>query len=204
MSKSRIRRSVRPSFPFGKSVVVSSGLIVAFMLFLAVLADPRSGEIKSPALAYSALGVTVLAIVAAFYTEFRFHRKYPRTAFGGQIEKPKSGTGRTMKRSITGERRKIVFSIAGLFAFAAAVPTDLAGQNASGSAEEKAKHISAGEKEAKKLLLLMDTDQNGKVSKQEFMNFMEAEFDRLDKDKNGELDVRELTQSRVRSSGVHR
>jgi hypothetical protein len=32
------------------------------------------------------------------------------------------------------------------------------------------------------------------------MRFMEAEFDRLDKSKNGKLDVNELTQSRVRVS----
>jgi Ca2+-binding EF-hand superfamily protein len=38
----------------------------------------------------------------------------------------------------------------------------------------------------------MDTDKRGKVSKAEFMAFMEAEFDRLDKDKSGEVDLREL------------
>src|SRR5271169_4165529 len=58
--------------------------------------------------------------------------------------------------------------------------------------------LAAAETEAKKMLLLMDRDQNGKVSKQEWMTFMEAEFNRLDKDKNGELDVRELTQSQLR------
>jgi hypothetical protein len=42
--------------------------------------------------------------------------------------------------------------------------------------------------------------KSGKISKKEFMDFMEAEFDRLDKDKSGELDVKELTQSRVRAS----
>src|SRR5580658_7710486 len=57
--------------------------------------------------------------------------------------------------------------------------------------------VVAGEIEAKKLLLLMDTDKNGKVSKQEFMNFMEAEFARLDKNKDGQLDVKELTQSQL-------
>jgi Ca2+-binding EF-hand superfamily protein len=57
--------------------------------------------------------------------------------------------------------------------------------------------VAAGEREAKKLLLLMDTDQSGKVSKQEFMSFMEAEFARLDINKDGELDVKELTDSRV-------
>jgi hypothetical protein len=52
--------------------------------------------------------------------------------------------------------------------------------------------------EVKRLLLLMDADQNGKISKQEFMNFMEKEFDRLDKDKSGELDINELRRSQFR------
>jgi hypothetical protein len=34
--------------------------------------------------------------------------------------------------------------------------------------------------------------------KKEWMTFMEAEFDRLDTDKSGELDVREMAQSRLR------
>jgi EF-hand domain pair len=42
------------------------------------------------------------------------------------------------------------------------------------------------------LLKRMDTDQNGKVSKAEFMAFMSAEFDRLDADRSGELDANEL------------
>ena len=46
----------------------------------------------------------------------------------------------------------------------------------------------------------MDQDKNGKVSEQEFMKFMKAEFKRLDKDKSGELDVKELSQSQIRSS----
>jgi Ca2+-binding EF-hand superfamily protein len=60
--------------------------------------------------------------------------------------------------------------------------------------------IALGEQEVKQLLLLMDTDKNGKISKKEFMDFMEAEFDRLDTDKSGELDVKELKQSQVRAS----
>jgi hypothetical protein len=44
----------------------------------------------------------------------------------------------------------------------------------------------------------MDTDKNGKVSKQEFMSFMEAEFDRLDTKHDGELDVKELAKLRLR------
>ena len=45
------------------------------------------------------------------------------------------------------------------------------------------------------VLLLMDTDRNGKISKKEFINLMEAVFDRLDKDKKGELDPRQFRQS---------
>jgi len=67
------------------------------------------------------------------------------------------------------------------------------------------KKLAVGEAEAKQLLLLMDTDKSGKVSRQEFMAFMQAEFDRLDVNKDGELDVKELTQSRVGPrTGVHR
>jgi hypothetical protein len=40
------------------------------------------------------------------------------------------------------------------------------------------------------LLLLVDTDKEGKVSKQEWMKFMEAEY----------LDVKELMQSKLRVS----
>jgi len=57
-----------------------------------------------------------------------------------------------------------------------------------------------GEDEVKKLLLLLDQDQNGKVSRQEFMQFMQTEFDRLDKDKSGELDLKELRQSQIQAS----
>jgi hypothetical protein len=57
-----------------------------------------------------------------------------------------------------------------------------------------------GEAQVKDLLLLMDADKNGKISKAEWMNFMSAEFDRLDTDHNGELDVKEIAQSRLRAT----
>ena len=60
--------------------------------------------------------------------------------------------------------------------------------------------LAIGEAEVKQLLLLMDTDKDGRISKQEWMKFMEAEFDRLDKDKSGELDVREIANSRLRTT----
>jgi len=58
--------------------------------------------------------------------------------------------------------------------------------------------LAKGETEVMHLLKLMDKDQNGKISKEEYLMFMSAEFDRLDTDKSGELDVKELTQSRER------
>jgi Ca2+-binding EF-hand superfamily protein len=49
----------------------------------------------------------------------------------------------------------------------------------------------------KQLLLLLDADKNGRISKKEWMAFMEAEFNKLDKDGNGELDQKELMQARL-------
>jgi hypothetical protein len=60
--------------------------------------------------------------------------------------------------------------------------------------------IALGEGEVKQLILLMDQDKNGKVSEREFMRFMKAEFKRLDRDESGELDVKELRESQIRSS----
>jgi Ca2+-binding EF-hand superfamily protein len=49
--------------------------------------------------------------------------------------------------------------------------------------------------EVKQLLLLMDTDPSGKISKEEWLKFMEAEFDRLDKAKSGKVDLKDISQS---------
>ena len=54
--------------------------------------------------------------------------------------------------------------------------------------------------QVKQLLSLMDQDRNGKVSRAEFMAFMAAEFDRLDVNKDGELDVNVLSGLRVTRS----
>ena len=89
----------------------------------------------------------------------------------------------------------IVVVIAVLVATGATLRTAVA-QNASTSNPQA--NLALGEAEVKKLLLLMDADSDGKVSKQVFMSFMEAEFDRLDKKKEGKLDVKELTQPSTR------
>ncbi len=87
---------------------------------------------------------------------------------------------------------KVVLLIAALSA-AGGVP-------AIANAADRDQNLAAGELSAKQLLLLMDKDKNGKVSRQEFMDFMAAEFDRLDTNKDGELDVNELTKLHYRPS----
>jgi hypothetical protein len=61
-------------------------------------------------------------------------------------------------------------------------------------------NLAMGEDQVRQLLLLMNTDKNGMVSRQEYMRFMEAEFDRLDKEKKGELDAKRLAQSNLSAS----
>ena len=109
--------------------------------------------------------------------------------------------------------RKITLMVLAIVAMVAAgttlgttVGTAMAqSSGASPDSKQKEKNLAAGEVEAKRLLVLMDRDQSGKVSKQEFMSFMEEEFKRLDINKDGELDVQELTQSRLTPHvGTHR
>jgi hypothetical protein len=92
---------------------------------------------------------------------------------------------------------RVIVTIAVLVASWAMLGTAVAQRQAVPKPQDK---LARGENEVKQLLLLMDTDQSGKISKQESMKFMEAEFDRLDKDKKGQLDVKELTQSKLRVS----
>jgi hypothetical protein len=54
-----------------------------------------------------------------------------------------------------------------------------------------------GGKRVQELIRLMDQDKNGVVSKEEFMQFMESEFDRLDVDKSGGLTAKELSHSTI-------
>jgi hypothetical protein len=59
--------------------------------------------------------------------------------------------------------------------------------------------VALAEDGVEQLLLLIDTNKSGKIKKQEWMKFMEEEFDRLDKNKSGEIDAKELARSRLRA-----
>jgi hypothetical protein len=93
----------------------------------------------------------------------------------------------------------LVVIIAVLVATGAMLGTAVA-QDASAAKQQD--NLVLGEAEVKKLLPLMHADSDGKVSRQDFMSFMEAEFNRLDKKKEGKLDVKELTQQPSR--GFHK
>ena len=93
----------------------------------------------------------------------------------------------------------IIIGIAVLVESGAFIVTAVA-QKVDKSISRQQRTLALSEDEVKQLVLMLDADKNGKVSKAEFMNFMSAEFDRLDTDKSGELDVKELAQSQVRPS----
>jgi hypothetical protein len=89
--------------------------------------------------------------------------------------------------------------VPGLLAAGAILKVAIAQKNGN-SIPKQQRTLALGQDEVEQLLLLMDADKNGKISKKEFLDFMSAEFDRLDKDKSGELDPKELTLSQIRPS----
>jgi Ca2+-binding EF-hand superfamily protein len=89
-------------------------------------------------------------------------------------------------------RRNLLTAL--LSAIGIALGTALAKSAVAADSQDK---LARADGNVKELLLLMDTDMNGKISKREWLSFMEAEFNKLDKDGNGELDRKELAQSRL-------
>jgi hypothetical protein len=85
-----------------------------------------------------------------------------------------------------------VTTLSASFVFAGAVPA----QTTTASPKLPNK-IAIAERNAKQLMLLMDADKNGRVSKAEWMKFMSDEFDHLDSDKSGSLDLKELEKSNL-------
>lgn len=78
-------------------------------------------------------------------------------------------------------KKKSILACAGLLVFATV-------------AEARPAHR-GGDPKVAELIRLMDRDKNGVVSKGEFMSFMSAEFDRLDKNRSGSLSAAEFSRS---------
>jgi Ca2+-binding EF-hand superfamily protein len=99
------------------------------------------------------------------------------------------------------KKRPSVFSslaLAGFFGLVALIEISAFGQKASVPKPQTASRLSP--EQVKQLISLMDRDRNGKISKQEWMRFMEQEFDRLDKDHSGDLDAADLAISELEPS----
>ena len=117
-------------------------------------------------------------------------------------------------------RKKIlaIIVLAGLLPVSAMMKTKIAGAQTANATPQTAKtsatvpapepgKVAAGQTDAARLLLLMDADKNGKISRPEYMAFMAAEFDHLDINHDGELDVKELEKSQfmvAHHGGTHR
>jgi len=59
------------------------------------------------------------------------------------------------------------------------------------------------EQNAKEIMLLMDTDKDGRISKKEWMDFMSKEFDRLDTNHDGYIDQKDLLATVIRVQHVN-
>ena len=93
MYKRQSRHSLEPPFPYGKSLVASSALLLASMLVLALISDPQSGQIRTPYLAWLTVAALPIAIGVVFFAEFRWRNKYP---LAGSARAP--GAARILRR----------------------------------------------------------------------------------------------------------
>lgn len=94
--------------------------------------------------------------------------------------------------------RKPSILAAGVFASFMMVGTVVFAQKASVPKAQNAPRLT--QDDVQQLLLLIDKNKDGKITKDEWMKFMSEEFDRLDRDHSGDLDAKDLEQSRVRAS----
>jgi hypothetical protein len=62
-------------------------------------------------------------------------------------------------------------------------------------------HLAVSESQGERTVLLLDKNGDGKVTKPEFLKYMDEEFDRLDFDKDGTLDAEELKHVRLIDTG---
>ena len=92
-----------------------------------------------------------------------------------------------------------VLSVATLITFLTVIPVQAqcAGSSPAVFAASN-RAFAAGEESTRRLMRLMDKDKNGVVSKEEFLQFMSKEFDRLDVNRNEQLERREMMHAMCR------
>jgi Ca2+-binding EF-hand superfamily protein len=89
----------------------------------------------------------------------------------------------------------ILVAVAMLIAVCLTVNTAVARQSSTAKLQD---NYALGQPGVEDLLPLMDADHDGTVTEQEFMGYMKTEFQRLDKDETGAVDLSQLMQT-----GVH-
>jgi hypothetical protein len=122
------------------------------------------------------------------------------STWSGRTAGPTSAPIESSKESIMRKRTNYVWFTAAIAVLVATLTLlgNAAAQKA--SVPKVQDKLAMGEDDVRHLLPLMDADKKGMVSKQEYMRYMEAEFERLDKNKIGQLNVKELTRSNLSAS----
>ena len=79
--------------------------------------------------------------------------------------------------------------------FIAAVLAPLAALAEKAAVPRPQDNLVLAETPAKELLLLMNPDEQGIITKQQWIKFMDQEFDRLDTSRDGKINVKDLMRS---------
>jgi hypothetical protein len=111
------------------------------------------------------------------------------------------------RRFTMSEKRKIVLLvlvISAMLTVGGLIGSVAAQKSTAPPPAEHRSAVVAGEPAAKQMLLLMDTNKDGKVSKEEWMNFMSAEFDRLDTNHDGFVNVKDMERSQIKPVPFYR
>jgi len=98
---------------------------------------------------------------------------------------------------------QVILSVAMLIFIVAAIPAQAqragssigSGSHSTAAFAASKRALAAGQGSTRQLIRLMDKDKNGVVSKEEFLQFMSEEFDRLDVNRNEQLERRELRRA---------
>ena len=82
MSQRRIRnrQTELPTLPYWRSILASFVLVLSMILLFEIVADPRSGELRTPAVMAPVFALFVIVDAGVFYAEFRLRKRRPPAA----------------------------------------------------------------------------------------------------------------------------